>query len=356
MFDKVLSGNKIKNKNVAKISHSVHRCMSAILPCSFSPAAAEKCDLRDQRGLTAGHQNFSGNQFLEGKASFTSRTHPPLLPLLLHSVIQSCFPCAAASRKSAPCHLPRWLFQIRVLYFWPLPPLHTHADAKGSLPVSQHQDVGAPFPATPGPRTFTWSLLFEIGHSPLETKLSWLTGGSSLLTLTFQLAPLNNPSTQDKFFDTSDNSISVDYRGDPQIGAELIKYSNDDTIYKTERHAYNSFKYTLPVDKMKGQNYVIILKFCESYFRSKGKRMFNIKLGSKIVRKDMDIFEKAGGRLVAYDEYIEFKYVDGQVQIKGTPINDAIVDGKLVLTFEKTNFDNPIINGIVLYEGMIVGT
>lgn len=162
--------------------------------------------------------------------------------------------------------------------------------------------------------------------------------------------------SRDKFFDTSDNSISVDYRGDPQIGAELIKYSNDDTIYKTERHAYNSFKYTLPVDKMKGQNYVIILKFCESYFRSKGKRMFNIKLGSKIVRKDMDIFEKAGGRLVAYDEYIEFKYVDGQVQIKGTPINDAIVDGKLVMTFEKTNFDNPIINGIVLYEGMIVDT
>jgi hypothetical protein len=43
------------------------------------------------------------------------------------------------------------------------------------------------------------------------------------------------------------------------------------------------------------------------YFKEKGKRVFNIKFGSKKVVDGLDIVEKVG-RFAAYDEYIEFEY------------------------------------------------
>lgn len=118
----------------------------------------------------------------------------------------------------------------------------------------------------------------------------------------------------------------------------------------TERHGYNSFNYQLALDK-EGV-YTLILKFCEMYFDKPGRRVFHIILGEHRVITGLDVFAKSG-RFVAHDEYIEFKYANGVISYKGQPCKGAIVDGKLVITFEKTQFDNPIIQGIILYSGAL---
>jgi len=47
-----------------------------------------------------------------------------------------------------------------------------------------------------------------------------------------------------------------------------------------ERHTYQEMTYDLPIKK--GVN-TIIIKFAEMYFQKQGQRVFNIKIGSKIV-------------------------------------------------------------------------
>ena len=69
-----------------------------------------------------------------------------------------------------------------------------------------------------------------------------------------------------------------------------------------ERHTYKEMTYNLPVRKGK---ITLILKFAEMYFTSAGQRVFNIKIGSKVIRKDFDVVSKTGSRYAAHEEYIE---------------------------------------------------
>jgi len=89
----------------------------------------------------------------------------------------------------------------------------------------------------------------------------------------------------------------------------------------TEKHAYKSFSYRLPLSKE--GTYVVILKFAEMYFRENGQRIFNIKFGENRVVEGLDIFSKVG-RFAAYDEYIEFEYSSGKIFYKGVPCLDAV--------------------------------
>jgi hypothetical protein len=51
------------------------------------------------------------------------------------------------------------------------------------------------------------------------------------------------------------------------------------------------------------------------YFKDKGKRQFHIKFGQRRVVESLDIVEKVG-KFAAYDEYIEFEYISGEVFFK----------------------------------------
>ena len=82
--------------------------------------------------------------------------------------------------------------------------------------------------------------------------------------------------------------------------------------------------------------------------------MFNIKLGNSVVLENLDIYAKAG-KFAAHDEYIEFDWKNSVVSFKGAVIDDAVIKGNLQLWFEKTEKDNPLINGIILYRGSIAG-
>ena len=89
------------------------------------------------------------------------------------------------------------------------------------------------------------------------------------------------------------------------------------------------------------------------YFTQPGQRVFNIKIGSKIVRKDFDVIQKSGGRYAAHEEYIEVELQNDGVYHEGVKIPGAISGNKLKLTFAKGKADNPIVQGIILYHDSI---
>lgn len=91
-------------------------------------------------------------------------------------------------------------------------------------------------------------------------------------------------------------------------------------------------------------------------FTEKNQRVFHVKLGDRRVKENVD---PAGtvGRYAALDEYIPFElrndmvYADGQICVGAyNPANR-----KLRFELEKTDRDNPMIMGIVLYEGTLEG-
>jgi len=83
-----------------------------------------------------------------------------------------------------------------------------------------------------------------------------------------------------------------------------LRYTNDQPIYMTERHADDTFWYEVPVNTP--GKYVLFLKFSELYFRASRKRVFNIKFGDTRTAEEIDIYSKVG-KNAAYDEYIEFE-------------------------------------------------
>jgi hypothetical protein len=84
-----------------------------------------------------------------------------------------------------------------------------------------------------------------------------------------------------------------------------IELTKDEELYQTERWADKDLVYTIPFDQSIGR-YVVILKFSEVYFAQSGEKVFDIALGSKIVIKNLDIFDQVG-KAKAHDEYIEFE-------------------------------------------------
>jgi hypothetical protein len=125
-----------------------------------------------------------------------------------------------------------------------------------------------------------------------------------------------------------------------------VRYTFERDVYMYERHTYSQMTYKLPVRT--GFN-TIILKFAEMYFDSNNKRVFDVMLGKKIVFKDLDIHSEVG-KLSADDKYIEVEIDKGRCLYKGENIPGALQDGKLVLQFVKGKADNPIVQGIIVYN------
>jgi hypothetical protein len=84
-----------------------------------------------------------------------------------------------------------------------------------------------------------------------------------------------------------------------------IELTKDEELYQTERWADKDLVYTVPFDQSVGR-YVLILKFSEVYFAQSGEKVFDVALGSKIVIKNLDVFDQVG-KAKAHDEYIEFE-------------------------------------------------
>ena len=91
----------------------------------------------------------------------------------------------------------------------------------------------------------------------------------------------------------------------------------------------------------------------QMYFTAPGQRVFNIKIGSKVVRKDFDVIQKAGQKYAAHEEYIEIEVKSDGIYQDGVKIPNAISNNKLKLSFSRGKADNPIIQGIIVYNDAI---
>uniref|UniRef100_A0A023GP25 Putative receptor-like serine/threonine kinase n=1 Tax=Amblyomma triste TaxID=251400 RepID=A0A023GP25_AMBTT len=125
-------------------------------------------------------------------------------------------------------------------------------------------------------------------------------------------------------------------------------HKNDHILYQTERYHTATFGYEIPVNK--DGDYVLVLKFCEVYFDSSGRKVFDVVLnGQHTVVADLDIHARVG-RGVAHDEYIAFSIKGNKLRING---EESTHDGKIKVEFIKGYRDNPKINAIYVMRGTL---
>jgi len=151
----------------------------------------------------------------------------------------------------------------------------------------------------------------------------------------------------------SKNTRNSNYNNNDEIREVKVKYTQDSDVYKTERHADESFSYTIPVNAP--GKYVLITKYAEMWFREAGKRAFNLRLGDCLVAEKIDIVARVG-KFAAYDEYTEFELKGDQVLYKGKVCIGAAKGNKVIVTFEHIGIDNPMVSAIVLYSGGLEDT
>ena len=134
-----------------------------------------------------------------------------------------------------------------------------------------------------------------------------------------------------------------------------IKSTKDKDIYQTERWSTEDLIYEIPIQK-EGK-YVLILKFSEVYFNSKGEKIFDFKIGDMTVLEDIDIYAKVGKNR-AYDEFIEFEiknkkiYIEGKEAVRGYDEENKIIR----IIFAKKEADNPKINALLIVRGTLKDT
>ncbi|XP_065663456.1 malectin-A isoform X2 [Hydra vulgaris] len=136
-----------------------------------------------------------------------------------------------------------------------------------------------------------------------------------------------------------------DYGKNLQIGRVAPA---DQILYQTERYHTADFGYSIPI-KDEG-DFVLVLKFCEVYFRGSKLKVFDVRLNHNlVVVKDLDIYDQVGYG-IAHDEYIPFKIQNGQLKVgsKSTPFT-----GHLFVEFIKSYYDNPKINALVVFKGNV---
>jgi len=73
--------------------------------------------------------------------------------------------------------------------------------------------------------------------------------------------------------------------------------------------------------------------------------------GSCLAESGVDIFEKAGGKYSAYDSYAEFELKGDSVYVGGKYCSNAFYNGNLRVSYAKIGYDNPKVDGIILFQG-----
>ena len=134
-----------------------------------------------------------------------------------------------------------------------------------------------------------------------------------------------------------------------------IKNTDDEILYQTERWSSDTLTYKIPLKSNINGKYVLILKFSEVYFTTKGEKIFDVNLGKQTVIQNLDIYAKVG-KAQALDEYVEFEIRNKQVYYQNKNCGKALDGENLVINFMKGKRDNPKINAILLIKGTLKDT
>lgn len=84
------------------------------------------------------------------------------------------------------------------------------------------------------------------------------------------------------------------------------------TLYRTERIGS---RLTYDPEVPAGE-YVVRLRFRETYYRDAGRRVFSVKVNGEVVREKLDILKEAGGRDIALVIEHRAKPVDGRITVE----------------------------------------
>jgi hypothetical protein len=104
-----------------------------------------------------------------------------------------------------------------------------------------------------------------------------------------------------------------------------ISGTSDVTLYRSGRTG--NFSYNIP---LANGNYNLTLKFAETYYTSRGKRIFDVLAAGKVVISRLDVFAMAGSAFRAYDVTVPVTVTNGTLKIQfrsvvNYPIVNAIV-------------------------------
>ena len=165
------------------------------------------------------------------------------------------------------------------------------------------------------------------------------------------IAAINCGSTEEY---TDKNNIKYE-RDMYYSGGFDIKNTDDEILYQTERWSSDTLTYKIPLKSNINGKYVLILKFSEVYFTTKGEKIFDVNLGKQTVIQNLDIYAKVG-KAQALDEYVEFEIRNKQVYYQNKNCGKALDGENLVINFMKGKRDNPKINAILLIKGTLKDT
>jgi Malectin domain len=121
----------------------------------------------------------------------------------------------------------------------------------------------------------------------------------------------------DQWF-TNSNTDAVD-------SSVAIANTLDDQIYSGYRWGFN-FEYAVPVQN--NLEYLVTLKFAEVYHNAAGLRKFSVTMEGEAKITDLDVFAKASGKNIAYDETHSAIVRDGVMNIQfTTSVDHAMIAG-----------------------------
>lgn len=156
----------------------------------------------------------------------------------------------------------------------------------------------------------------------------------------------------DKYFK---NGQIADYPNNhPNLPAEGIKYTRDKLLHQRERYSTTGWlDYELPISA--DGDYVLILHFCELNFNNVNQRVTHIFLGETVVRPNHDTVR--GGSKAQVSVYIPFSVRNNRVvYMKDIECDNALTSSKALRLRFKAVYDNPKVDGIVLFKGTLEET
>jgi hypothetical protein len=130
------------------------------------------------------------------------------------------------------------------------------------------------------------------------------------------------------------NADTLYLGGRTSKSSAAISGTADDTLYQTER--YGDFSYSIP---MPNGEYLVTLKFSETFFSAAGKRSFDIVVEGDEVISNLDLFVESGS-YTAYDLLVPTSVHDGILNIVfHSDVNNAKVSAIVVETDGEIFFD-----------------
>jgi hypothetical protein len=149
-------------------------------------------------------------------------------------------------------------------------------------------------------------------------------------------APPSRPSYTDSTGQVWSNDAYYD-EGSVVSNSDPIANTSDEELYHTERFGDravlpNGFTYTF--DGLPAGEYLVKLRFAETFVTGPKKRLFNVLINGTNVLTDFDIFAEAGGPDRALDKTFA----------------TTITSGPLVVRFTPGSIQNPKVNAIEIIE------